>query len=83
MLAGGWNYALVSHARIKCVALTYIVAFDIVESIALGEKLGNGAFTATRRPGNDEDVVLGSYGHVGGRLGNIGRFGGICRGCRG
>lgn len=63
--------------------LTYIVAFDVEESIALGEELGNGAFTATRRPGYDEDVVLGSYGHVGGGLGGIGRFGSICRGCWG
>ena len=52
---------------------THVIAFDVEETITVGEELGHGTLTAAGGAGHDEDVVLGPDGHVGGRLGGTGR----------
>lgn len=45
-------------------SMTYVVTLNVFESITFGKIFGNRAFAATRRAGNDEDMVMICNGHV-------------------
>ena len=45
---------------------SYLVAFDVLESVTITEKFGNSALSTSCRTGDDKDVVTVRDGHLGG-----------------